>query len=142
MDTIYRTPIQNTICSSNYLCPKFVRNFFCFEHTSHNVHNCYVISFSYSISRGVHLIANWCSILCCSKKFVSVRYSLPLWVLSVLILQPLYFSTNALNAFKASQTSYSCFKKCIQVFLLKSSIKVIKYLQPPGIGISAKHKFE
>lgn len=49
VDSLCRTLVQNINCSSNFLCPKFLMNFFCFQHASHYVHNCYVLYFSYSI---------------------------------------------------------------------------------------------
>lgn len=91
---------------------------------------------------GVYLVVSWCWILCCSKKFLQARYSWPLSILSTLILHPLCFFANALNILKVSQDSDLCFKKKTQVFLLKSSMKAIKYLLSSCVGISTEQKFE
>jgi len=66
---------------------------------------------------------------------------LGLCLLNAFILPPLCFSTNALKILKASQAYDFFFRKYTQTFLLSSSIKEIKYSQPPG-GISTEQKSE
>lgn len=47
-----------------------------------------------------------------------------------------------LNILKASQAFDLCVKKYTHLFLLKSQVKVIKYMLPLDVGISTQHKFE
>src|ERR1051325_6624593 len=114
---------------------------FGFQHASYHIHDCSIISFSNAI---LLRCVSCCKLMLNSvllKETCTSKVFLP-YVLNALILQTLCFSTNSLNVLKASHASDFCIKKYTQVFLLKSSIKVIKYLHPPDVGISTKHKSE
>jgi len=67
-------------------------------------------------------------------------YSPRLSILKHLIMQPYSFSTSHLNALNISSACDFFFKIYVQVFLLKSLVKVRKYLLPAlELGLIGPH---
>lgn len=89
---------------------------------------------------GVYRLLNWCLIptpLHISSNWFEV-YSVPLSLLTDLMLKPVYFSTNNLNFLNMATTSLFCFKKKkkkTQLILVKSSINSTKYFLPFQKGV-------